>query len=156
NYSESVVNGSLGVFIGWSTKIQSQKEKGDHVIRVKREYKYRNLDIDNRERYFDHDMIIRLDDTKEEVMISVCEMTEEDNNEKVYIRKQFPVIPFYTMTVHKSQGTTLKRALVDLRGCSQKLAYTAVSRVSTHDSLGVLNLTRTVYDSLMRTTKEDQ
>ena len=60
------------------------------------------------------------------------------------------------MTVHKSQGTTLKRAVVDLRGCSQKLAYTAVSRVSIHDLLGVLNLTRTVYDRLTRTTKEDQ
>ncbi|CAG8810762.1 9689_t:CDS:1, partial [Racocetra persica] len=60
------------------------------------------------------------------------------------------------MTVHKSQGTTLKRAVVDLRGCSQKLAYTAISRVSTHNSLGVLNLTRTVYDRLTRTTKEDQ
>ncbi|CAG8850756.1 32333_t:CDS:1, partial [Racocetra persica] len=90
NYSESVVNGSSGVFIGWSTKIQSQKEKGDHVIRVKRECKYRNLDIDNGERYFDHDMIIRLDDTEAEVMIGVCEMTEEDDNEKKYIRKQFP------------------------------------------------------------------
>ncbi|CAG8849174.1 20583_t:CDS:2, partial [Racocetra persica] len=121
------VNGSSGVFIGWSTKIQSQKEKGDPVIRVKRECKYHNLDIDNGERYFDHDMIIRLNDTKEEVMIDVCEMTEEDDNEKVYIRKQFP-----------------------------KLAYTAVSCVSTHDLLGVLNLTRTVYDRLTRTTKEDQ
>ncbi|CAG8804670.1 12605_t:CDS:2, partial [Racocetra persica] len=156
NYSESVVNGSSGVFIGWSTKIQSQKEKGDPVIRVKRECKYRNLDIDNGERYFDHDMIIQLDDTKEEVMISVCEMTEKDDNKKVYIQKQFPVISFYAITVHKSQGTTLKRAVVDLRGCSQKLAYTAVSRVSTYDSLGVLNLTRTVYDRLTRTTKEDQ
>ncbi|CAG8819127.1 16178_t:CDS:2, partial [Racocetra persica] len=82
NYSESVVNGSSGVFIGWSTKIQSQKEKGDPVIRVKRECKYHNLDIDNGERYFDHDMIIRLDDTKKEVMIGVCEMTKEDDNEK--------------------------------------------------------------------------
>ncbi|CAG8845583.1 27499_t:CDS:1, partial [Racocetra persica] len=141
NYSESVVNGSSGVFIGWSTKIQSQKEEGDPVIRVKRECKYRNLDINNEERYFDYDMIIRLDDTKEEVMIGICEMTEEDDNEKVYIRKQFSVIPFYAMTVHKSQDTTLKRAVVDLRGYSQKLAYTTVSRVSTHDSLGVLNLT---------------
>ncbi|CAG8826856.1 3042_t:CDS:2, partial [Racocetra persica] len=133
NYSKSVVNRSSGVFIGWSTKIQSQKEKGDPVIRVKREYNYRNLDIDNGERYFDH-----------------------DDNEKVYIRKQFLVIPFYAMTVYKFQGTTLKQAVVDLRGCSQKLAYTAVSRISTHDSLGVLNLTRIVYDRLTRTTKEDQ
>jgi len=100
-------------------------------------------------------MIICLDDTNENVHVGVCEMTEEDEDEKKYIRKQFPVILFYAMTVHKSQGVTLKHAVVDTHGCTQKLTYTAITCVSSRNTLGIKNLTKASINKLTETTEED-
>lgn len=156
NYSEGVVNGSSGTFIGWVHSTKSKEHKVNSKIGSDKECKYRDLDLNNGEKYFDHEMIIRLDDTDEEVHVGVCEMTEEDENEKKYIRKQFPVILFYAMTVHKSQSVTLKRAVIDLRGCTQKLTYTAISRVSSRDTLGIKNLTKASISQLTRVSKEEE
>jgi len=59
------------------------------------------------------------------------------------------------MTVHKSQGVTLKSAVIDLRNCTQKLTYTAIIRVSSQDTLGIRNLTKASIGKLTAQTKED-
>ncbi|CAG8715764.1 19949_t:CDS:2 [Dentiscutata erythropus] len=155
NYSDEVVNGSSGTFVGWSARSLSDDEKLRENVGCNVRKKYRELDEKNDERYYDHDMIIRLDDTNKEVLVGMCEMSEEDNYEKKYTRKQFPIILSYALTIHKSQGTTLKRVVVDTRGCTQKLAYTAVSRVISRDSLGILNLTAATAKRLSEPVKED-
>ena len=59
------------------------------------------------------------------------------------------------MTIYKSQSVTLKRAVVDIRGCTQKLAYTAVSRIISSDSLGILHLDNSSIKRFLETTPED-
>ena len=155
NFSDEVVNGSSGMFVGWSARSLSDEEKLRENMGCNIRKKYRELDEKNGERYYDHDMIIRLDDTNKEVLVGMCEMSEEDNYEKKYICKQFPIILSYVLTIYKSQGTTLKCIVVDTRGCTQKLAYTAVSRVISRNSLGILNLTAATAKRLSETMKED-
>ncbi|CCE30183.1 uncharacterized protein CPUR_04031 [Claviceps purpurea 20.1] len=52
-------------------------------------------------------------------------------------RTQFPLTVAYAITVHKSQGTTLDRAVVDVSAkyFSPGLSYVTVSRVKTLDGI---------------------
>ena len=53
---------------------------------------------------------------------------------KFYVyRKQFPLIPAYAITIHKCQGLSLDRAIIDLseKVFSPGMAYVALSRVRT-------------------------
>ena len=56
-------------------------------------------------------------------------------------REQFPICSSYAMTVHKSQGLTLKCALVDLGSSifAPSQSYVAISRVTTLEGLHLIN-----------------
>lgn len=55
-------------------------------------------------------------------------------------REQIPLIHAWALSVHKSQGQTLERVLVDLRRTFEKgQAYVALSRATRMDQLQVLN-----------------
>lgn len=56
--------------------------------------------------------------------------------------EQFPIALGYAMTIHKAQGTTLKDVLVNFKGANQLdgLAYTALSRATSENSLSIINL----------------
>ena len=46
-------------------------------------------------------------------------------------RKQFPIKLAYALTIHKSKGATLKKAVIDLGNCerTQGLTFVALSRL---------------------------
>lgn len=54
-------------------------------------------------------------------------------------RSQLPVLPAFAMTVHKAQGLTLDKAIVDLDGChGTEAAYVMLSRVRRLEDLLIL------------------
>ena len=54
-------------------------------------------------------------------------------------RTQVPILPGFAMTVHKSQGMTTDRAVVDLEGCKgTESPYVMLSRVTTLEGLLIL------------------
>ena len=54
-------------------------------------------------------------------------------------RKQVPIEPGFAMTVHKAQGKTLERVIVDLAGCvGTEPPYFMVSRATSLNGLMVL------------------
>lgn len=56
------------------------------------------------------------------------------------IRRQFPIMLAYAMTIHKSQGQTIKYLSVDLKNTFESgQAYVALSRAVGMDTLQVLN-----------------
>jgi len=65
----------------------------------------------------------------------------EDDNVNV-IRHQFPLVLAWSMTIHKSQGSTLDYAIIDL-GTSlfaENMGYVALSRCKTLDGIFIVNL----------------
>ena len=75
---------------------------------------------------------IKFDDGKEQVLEKVSSKFQVLDKAFV-IRRQFPISSAYAITVHKSQGLTLKNVLVDIGNnifaCGQ--GYVAMSRVTT-------------------------
>ena len=81
-------------------------------------------------------------------------------NYKTYQRIQFPLKPAAAKTVHKAQGATVAKVVVDL---SQKktrkvphIHYVALSRVKKLDDLYILNLNQAAYALDERVTSEMQ
>ena len=81
-------------------------------------------------------------------------------NYKTYQRIQFPLKPAAAKTVHKAQGATVDKVVVDL---SQKttrkvphIHYVALSRVKKLDDLYILNLNQAAYAIDERLTSEMQ
>ncbi|XP_069108223.1 uncharacterized protein [Argopecten irradians] len=63
-------------------------------------------------------------------------------NRKSFIRIQFPIRPAAAKTIHKSQGCTLKKVVVDMTSVRKQphMHYVALSRVRNLSDLFILNL----------------
>ena len=83
---------------------------------------------------------IKFDDGKEQVLEKVSSKFQVLDKAFV-VRHQFPISSAYAITVHKSQGLTLKNVLVDIGNnifaCGQ--AYIAMSRVTSLSGLHLIN-----------------
>ncbi len=63
----------------------------------------------------------------------------------IAIRQQIPLRLAYASTIHKLQGTTVDRAILDLEGCfASGHVYTALSRVRNLESLSLKSLPRQI------------
>ena len=74
-----------------------------------------------------------------------CVYLPEENKRINVNRSHFPLVPLYSCTAHKSQGKTLKKAIVDLvpingktKGVGLEFAYVPLSRVRRLQDLTIL------------------
>lgn len=90
---------------------------------------------------------VRFDNKKAgEQLISKFLFEVPYNSDQSLVRKQFPLILAYSMTIHKVQGLTLSEAVVSLSGCWENgQAYVALSRVRTSQKLKILNSIKPEY-----------
>ena len=102
NIHDGLVNGSLGVI----EKISCSEDCEKHEIEVK----------------FDHDGV-----TRKVEKLPVKFMTKSG---KLFERCQFPLKLWFAATVHKVQGLTLKKAVLDLgpNNFDKYMTYTSLSR----------------------------
>ena len=61
--------------------------------------------------------------------------------EKVYSVTQYPIVPAYAITIHKSQGQTYKEVMCDVKKCfANGQAYVALSRCASLEGLHLKNI----------------
>ncbi|KAJ6561370.1 hypothetical protein DFH09DRAFT_920980 [Mycena vulgaris] len=87
----------------------------------------------------------------------------DDKTGKSLTRTQLPLTPAWAITIHKSQGLTLHRAVIDLgqKDCSSGLSFVAISRVKKlagaafRTSFGLSRLQRPNVTESMKMLEED-
>ena len=96
---------------------------------------------------YDKHETIQLLKIKFDLYSSVIDLARDTRKIQIYsnaylYRKQFPLTIAYSMTIHKSQGLSLKCVLADLGKSvfSPGMAYVCLSRVTSLDGLHLLNL----------------
>lgn len=53
----------------------------------------------------------------------------------------FPIILSWAITIHKTQGLTIDKAVISLTGCfGYNMEYVALSRIKTINGLAILNI----------------
>ena len=64
-----------------------------------------------------------------------------------FVRYQFPLVPSWAMTIHKAQGLTLDKAVIDLGSSvfAHGQAYVALSRLRTQEGLLLTGLSRLAF-----------
>ncbi|KAK4695522.1 ATP-dependent DNA helicase PIF1, partial [Lecanoromycetidae sp. Uapishka_2] len=137
---DGLVNGSQGIIVGFEE--HNPKNLPDRLG----DYgKYRKHLIDDfiRKRAVKRWPIVRFHSGRERTIYAEC-MVSELGDEKPYCllsRTQIPLMAGWAMTVHKAQGMTLDRVIVDLeRSFSEGLEYVALSRARNLEGLKVENL----------------
>jgi len=138
---DGLVNGSQGVITGFdsSPSMKELTETGGEYARLKQTL-IRNFIHDGRLREWP---VVRFLDGKEKTIFPHCMVTELGPKEpwSLISRTQIPLMAAWAMTIHKAQGMTLKRVIVDLADTFETgHDYVALSRATGLEGLKVENL----------------
>jgi ATP-dependent DNA helicase PIF1 len=86
--------------------------------------------------------IVRFENNVQRVVYPVCQDTELGDPPpfSTVARTQIPLLPAWAITIHKSQGMTLEKAVVNLEHTFEpQMAYVALSRVRSLPGLKVVS-----------------
>lgn len=86
--------------------------------------------------------VVRFENNVQRVVYPVCQDTELGDPPpfSVVARTQMPLLPAWAITIHKSQGMTLEKAIVNLESIFEpQMAYVALSRVRNLKGLRVVS-----------------
>lgn len=156
NLDETLVNGSLGTVVGFSTESAfeisgggmddgdfSGGEELDPKIKRRLAMFSRDLDKSSSSNKQEFPLVqFHAVDGSSRLMLCVAEpwKVELPTGEVQASREQLPLILAWALSIHKAQGQTLERVKVDLGKVFEKgQAYVALSRATTQQGLQVLN-----------------
>ena len=121
-------------------EILSLKKSATVMIRINDpNYRYINGTTGVVEGFAKDTVLVRLKNRKLVEIEKNIFALQNGDGEVVATAENFPLTLAYAMTIHKSQGSTLSDALVDLRGLWEPgQAYVALSRLQNSDGLKLL------------------
>lgn len=141
NSSDGLVNGSQGIITGFDSSPYTKElaEIGGEYARLKKTL-IRNFIDGGRLKEWP---VVRFLDGKEKTIYPHCMITElgPEAPWSLISRTQIPLMAAWAMTIHKAQGMTLERVIVDLADTFETgHDYVALSRATGLDGLKVENL----------------
>lgn len=142
-----LVNGSQGKIVGF---VEGRQAFGVRRGELERSGKYSGVGEEQVERWMQRQRQgagvvlprVQFENGVTRTVFPVCQDSEVGDPEpfSVIARTQIPLLPAWAITMHKSQGMTLERAVVNLDAAFEPaMAYVAVSRVRSLEGLSVVS-----------------
>ena len=144
NIDADLVNGSIGVVVGFVGKGEYRKKKTVESLRtpqrIKQSYMETSMgggeELDMKVPY----PVVKFTGGRKMVLEREEWSVELPGGRESASRRQLPLMLAWAISIHKSQGQTLDRVKVDLRKVFEKgQAYVALSRATSLDTLQILN-----------------
>ena len=137
NFDAGLVNGSQGVIVGFETHYDYSLPKQHGECRARKKGLIKEF---TRRAAVCEWPIVQFQNGEKRTIYAHCMMSELGDNEPYSLlsRTQIPLVAAWAMTIHKSQGMTLSRVIVDLsRTFGKAQDYVALSRACSLDGLKI-------------------